>query len=162
MAGVQLSVQVRNGKLVEKRFQDLTAEIPKVGRQQIRVVMERIKRRMQEYPPEPEGQSVAESHPILGTVYRPGRGRYVRTGLLGHSWSIEENEKQSGYTIKNNASRKGHYYAKYVVGNARGDGQAWMHVDRWQLLRDVTEEEVQRLPEDIGRGVAMIARKRGF
>lgn len=159
---VQLSVQVRNAQLVEKRFQDLTEEMPKIGRQQIRVVMERIKRRMQEYPPEPPGQSIAEAHPLLGTVYRTAAGRYHRTGLLGASWFIDRTPKDDGYTIKNDAQRKGRGYARYVVGSARGDGQAWMHKGRWQLLRNVADEEVQKLPEEITKSVTMIARKRGF
>ena len=159
MAGVQLSVQVR-GELVRKGLQNLEAQVPQIGRQQIRTVMDRIKRRMQEYPPEPAGQSIASQHPVLGKIYRTAKGRYQRTGLLGASWSIDSTD--NGYMISNSASRKGRFYAKYVVGNAYGLAQAWMHVGRWQLLRDVTDQEVANLPKEINQQIAMVARRAGF
>jgi hypothetical protein len=124
--------------------------------------MERIKRRMQEYPEEPAGQSIMESHPVLGTTYRRAPGRYQRTGLLGRSWYIEDTKDRKGYTIRNDAARKGRPYARYVVGDAFGNGQAWMHKNRWQRLRDVTENEVERLPETIRREVYTAARRKGF
>jgi hypothetical protein len=159
---IQLSVQARNAQLVQKRFEDLTAETPKIGRQQIRTVMDRIKRRMQAYPPEPEGQSVAESHPVLGTIYRHARGRYQRTGLLGASWAIEDTADRNGYKITNNAARRGKAYAKYVVGNAYGLRQAWMHKGRWQLLRDVVDTETQKLPAEVLDSISIVARRTGF
>ncbi len=158
----QISIQARNAKLVQKRFQDLTAETPKIGRQQIRTVMERIKRRMQPYPPEPEGQSVAESHPVLGTIYRHARGRYQRTGLLGASWAIEDTADSNGYKITNNAARRGRAYAQYVVGNAYGLRQAKIHKFRWQLLRDVVDAETQKLPAEVLKNITMVARRKGF
>lgn len=161
MAGVQLSVKVR-GELVRKGLQDLADnDLPKIGRQQMRTVMERIKRRMQVYPPEPNGQSIASSHPVLGTVYTTARGRYRRTGLLGHSWVISEIENNKGYKIDNQAYHKV-YYAKYVVGNAYGLRQAWMHKGRWQLLRTVAEEEIHKLPPEILKEVSTAARRKGF
>jgi hypothetical protein len=122
--------------------------------------MDRIKRRMQEYPPEPMGQSVASQHSVLGMIFKTASGHYRRTGLLGASWAIENTD--NGYMITNTASRKGRFYAKYVVGNAYGLAQAWMHVGRWQLLRDVTDQEVARLPHDINQQIALVARREGF
>lgn len=162
MAGVQLSVQVR-GELVRKGLQDLTdREAPKIGRQQVRVTMERIKRRMEAYPPEPPGQSITEVHAVLGTIYRPAKGRYRRTGRLGRSWMIEALLDNKGYRISNTAAHKGRFYAPYVVGNAYGLRQAWMHKGRWQLLRDVTEEEVGRMIPAIREHIVMAARRKGF
>lgn len=159
---VRLSVTVR-GELVRKGLQDLTnAEAPKIGRQQMRTAMERIKRRMQVYPDEPAGQSLASSHPVLGTVYRTARGRYRRTGLLGQSWSIDELEGDKGYSLVNTAARKGRHYGVYVVGNAYGKRQAWMHQGRWQLLRTVSEEEIAKLPREILSQVSTAARRKGF
>lgn len=146
-----------NAPLVRQGLEDLAKEIPLIGRRRLRTATERIKRRMQAYPEERAGQSVASSHPVLGTIFRAAR--YRRTGNLGRSWTIESRDK--GYTIKNNASRKGREYAKYVVGDAAGDGQAWMHVGRWQLFRTVTDEEVAKLPPEILNDISVAGRRIG-
>ena len=138
---MQLTIKV-NGELVRKGLQDLTAEIPKVGRQQIRTVMNRIVRRMQEYPSERLGQ------------------RYRRTGRLFASWKIEE--VKSGYTVANTAARKGRAYGQYVVGDAYGTSQAWMHKGRWLVMRDVVEQEVEKLPQEIENEIYMVARRVGL
>jgi hypothetical protein len=157
---MQITVSVK-GDLVPKGMQDLTAETPMIGRQQIRTVMERIKRRMQEYPPEPEGQSVSESHSVLGRIFRPAKGRYERTGRLGRSWAILRTEDDNGYRLENNARYKGKRYPRFVVGGADGTGQAWMHKGRWPLVRDVTDEETAKLPDEIEEKIRMVARAEG-
>lgn len=139
---MQLSIRI-DGELVRKGLQDLSAEIPKVGRQQIRFTTERIVRRMQAYPGE-----------------RPGQ-KYVRTGRLFRSWKIDSDGK-TRYTIENTAARKGRKYGHYVVGDAYGTGQAWMHRGRWQLFRNVVDQEVAKLPEDVKEQILMAARRKGF
>ena len=156
---MRITVQVST-ELVRAGLENLFAEVPKIGRRRIRTVMERAKRRMQEYPPERPGQSKTSSHPILGTTYQAVR--YRRTGNLGSHWAIAETEKGSGYTLENTAKRRGKAYGRYVVGGADGSGQAWMHAGRWQLLRDVVDEEVAKLPEQIKDDIRLIARKEGF
>jgi hypothetical protein len=154
---MQISIDVR-GELVRQGAENLKAEIPQVGRRQIRTRMERIRRRMQAYPPERAGQSVSSSHPILGTTYKAVR--YRRTGRLGRSWTIERNGDK-GYILRNDARdpRTGTRYPRFVVGDAYGLGQAWMHKGRWQLLRDVVDEEVATLPSAVEREIVMVARR---
>lgn len=154
---MQITISIK-GELVRKGLADTGAEIPKVSRQQIRVVMERIKRKMQAYPPEPEGQSTSSSHATLGTVYRTAKGRYHRTGNLGSHWAIDPTP--SGYRIENTAvDPRGKAYGRYVVGDAYGQGQAWMHEGRWQLLRDVVEEETENLPTEVRDLIILVARR---
>jgi hypothetical protein len=157
---MQLSISLRNGVLVRKGLQDLNKEIPQIGRQQIRTRLERIKRRMQAYPPERPGQSVRVEHPVLG--YTIKAKRYKRTGRFGRSWSIER-IGNTGYMLKNDARdpRTRRRYGHYVVGNAYGAGQAWMHKGRWEVLRDVAEEELQTLPPAVEREINMVARRIG-
>lgn len=78
---------------------------------------------------------------LRSTKYPPKRPkqRYVRTGRLGRSWSATR--IRGGATIKNSAT-----YASYVVGNMRGDGQAWMHVGRWWKARPIIDEAAKELP----------------
>lgn len=126
-------------ELVRKGLEDLGAEIPKIGRLQIYQANQAVVRRMKEYPPERPGQT------------------YVRTYTLGGGWMITPNSSGTGYSVSNNTP-----YTKYVVGNAYGLEQAWMHAGRWQLLRDVAEDEVSKLPEPIINEIKMAARRVGL
>lgn len=153
---MKLTVKV-DGTLVRQGLQDLKAQVPKVGRQGLRVVLERVKRRMQEYPPEPQGQSKTSVHPVLGKTFSPVKGRYVRTGKLGQSWSIEQVD--NGYQIGNSATRKGKAYPRFVVGDAYGTGQAWMHKGRWQRFRDVFDQETSRLTDELAAVIRTVTRR---
>jgi hypothetical protein len=157
---MQLTINVK-GELVRKGLADLGAEIPKVSRQSMRALLERVKRQMQEYPAEPAGQSVTQPHSVLGKTYRKAKGRYQRTGLLGARWAIEPNSNQ-GYVLSNTAARKGQAYGHYVVGRGDGTGQAWMHQGRWQKLRDIVDAEVAKLPPAIEDQIRMVARREGL
>jgi hypothetical protein len=141
MAGTGLTIQV-DGELVRQGLENVAAEIPLIGRRRIRTVANRIVRRMQEYPDE-----------------RPGQA-YKRTGRLFYSWKIEE--VQDGYRISNTAAFRGRPYAAWVVGDAYGTRQAWMHKGRWHLYRDVTEEEIAKLPPEIVADINLVARRVGL
>jgi hypothetical protein len=82
----------------------------------------------------------------------PPTSRYVRTFALQHGWTITS--RQDGYTTSNATP-----YTKYVVGTAYGTEQAWMHVGRWLLLRDVSDEEVGKLPAEIDSHITQVARR---
>jgi hypothetical protein len=133
----QLSISVTGAEIVRQGLQNLSAEIPQIGRLGIYRTAQAIVRRMKEYPPPPPMST------------------YVRTGTLGGGWTITPNT--NGYTIRN-----GTPYTKYVVGNAYGLEQAWMHQGRWQLQRDVTEDEVSKLPEELIREISLAARRLGL
>ncbi len=137
----QITFKVGPGaKIVRKGLQDLAAEVPKIGRQQVRNTLERIKRVMGIYPPE-----------------RPGQD-YVRTFKLRRGWKIES-AGPSGYKISNRARFRGRSYVKYVVGTAAGTMQAWMHKGRWPLFRNVVDAEGAKLPFEIARHITIKARK---
>ncbi|HEY4692538.1 MAG TPA: hypothetical protein VIH16_03820 [Bellilinea sp.] len=138
---MRLSIKV-DGELVRKGLQDLGAEIPRIGRSQIRFTSERIVRRMQAYP-----------------AKRP-RQKYSRTGRLFSHWKIENSRDR--YTIENTARHKGRAYAKFVVGDAFGTSQAWMHRGRWLVFRDVAEEELQKLPAEVLDQILLTARRKGL
>lgn len=133
----ELSISVTGANIVRQGLQDLSAEIPQIGRLQIYRTEQAIVRRMKVYPPERPGQS------------------YIRTGTLGGGWTITPNT--NGYTIRNDTP-----YTKYVVGNAYGLEQAWMHQGRWNLLRDVSDDEVAKLPAEIDNNISQVARRLGL
>ena len=144
--------------LVRQGLEDLAKEIPLIGRRRLRTTTNRIVRRMQAYPAERAGQSISSSHAVLGTIFRAVR--YRRTGNLGRSWTVTG--RDNGYTIKNDARRKGKAYGKYVVGDSQGDGQAWMHAGRWQLFRNVVDDEVSKMPPEVSGDINSAARRRGL
>ena len=136
---MQLTIKSNVG-LVRQGLQDLSAEIPKIGRRRIYDAMNRITREMEGYPGE-----------------RPNQ-RYVRTGNLGASWRVDRLD--DGYRISNFArGPKGRLYTRYVVGDAYGLGQAWMHRGRWQLFRDVADAEIEKLPAEVVKEIDMVARR---
>lgn len=152
----RLSIQV-DGTLVRQGLENLSSELPLIGRRRMRTIMERIKRRMEAYPPESR-QSARVAHSILGYTLRANG--YKRTGRLGRSWRIEAIE--SGYAIENRASFRGREYAGYVVGDAYGTSQARVHQGRWEKFRDVTEEELKALPSEVEQDINMVARREGL
>ncbi len=138
----QLSISFNGAELVRKGLQDLSADIPRIGKQQIYRMEQTVVRRMKDYwtinvPPELPS--------------------YQRTGTLAGGYFISQTA--NGYKIQNNVP-----YTKYVVGNAYGLEQAWMHAKpgRHKLLRDVQEEEIEKLPPEIEKEISMIARRVGL
>jgi len=134
----QLSLKIVGADLVRMGLQDLAAEIPQIGRLQIYRTEQAIVKRVK-YPPPPELPS------------------YQRTYRLYRGWTITP--RSNGYTISNTVP-----YTKYVVGNAYGLEQAWMHAlpGRWPLLRDVSDEEVAKLPKEIDDNISQVARRNGL
>lgn len=138
----QLSISINNADIVRQGLQDLGAEVPRIGRLGIYRMEQTVVRRMKDYwtmnvPPELPS--------------------YTRTGTLAGGYFISPTT--NGYKITNNTP-----YTKFVVGNAYGLEQAWMHArpGRHTLLRDVQEEEVEKLPPEIEREISMVARRAGL
>jgi hypothetical protein len=120
-------------------------------------MINRVIRRMQAYPPEPQHRVKFGSNPILGrTIVRTGR-----TGLLGRSWKVEEIDR--GYKIENTAARRGRAYARYVVGDAYGTGQnSHPSFKAWPVFRTVVDEEVAKLPDEVEDEIVMVSRRVGL
>jgi len=122
---MQITIQVKNAELVKRGLANIRAEIPKISERTIKKAADAIVKQMRVYPPERTGQ------------------RYVRTFKLRDSWRVKPVSK--GFTVASGVS-----YGRYVVGTPTGaiggGGQAWMHVGRWLLFRDVAEYETSLLP----------------
>jgi len=140
---MRLTINIKDAKLVRQGLHNLRDQVPKIGRERMYEILSKVIKHMQRYPPP-----------------RPGQ-RYVRTYRLKRSWKILR-FGNSGYQITNNAARKGRQYARYVVGDAYGTGQAWMHQNRWPVFRDVVERAFEQAPKAIERSVHMVARRHGF
>lgn len=138
----QLSISIRGADLVRRGLQDLSAEIPKIGKLQIYRTEQSVVRRMKEY---------------WTMNVPPALPSYQRTGKLAGGYFISPTA--NGYKITNNTE-----YTQLVVGSAYGLGQAWMHAKpgRHKTLRDVQEQEVAKLPPEIEREISMVARRLGL
>lgn len=119
-----------DSELVRQGLQDLAAEIPKVGRLGVFRTAQRIAKRLRIYPPERPDQT------------------YVRTNTLKNS--VEIIPLGNGYNISvDPVSPKGVAYGEYVLGDADGNNQAWMHVGVWSPFANVALEEIYEMPDDV-------------
>jgi len=75
-------------------------------------------------------------------VEPPEGSSYQRTGGLGASVRIDQ-DGLSTRIITDTYGKDGNKYDVYVIGDSEGQGQAWMHVGRWPLERDVVDSEIQ-------------------
>jgi hypothetical protein len=112
-----------------KTLKDLVRKVNKLPFDFIRSSMESVVKVMQKYPRK-----------------RPFQ-KYIRTDTFKNAWEL--NRTPSYFEIKNFAEQKGIVYPSYVVGDATGQGQAWMHVGRWKVFRQVFEDVFSRLPKSI-------------
>ena len=135
----QLSITF-DDKLVRQGLQNLAAEIPKIGRLGIRRTEEAIVRRLKLY-------WTHNTPPELPS--------YVRSGDLAKGYTITA--LPNGYTLSNATD-----YTSLVVGNAYGLGQAKVHRYRHPLMRDIQDQEVTRLPQEIKDEIIVVARREGF
>lgn len=137
-----ISVTVENGQLVRKGLADLAAEIPQLPRKVIYDKMNLIAESMRKYPP-----------PRAGS-------KYVRTYTLRDS--VELKKLDNGYAIEIDPVQRGRHYGKYVIGDAYGRSQAWMHKGRWHLFAEVTKYHLRRLPDDMENHLRSVALRAGL
>lgn len=151
----RLTVKVR-GELVRSGLQDLSAELPRVGRRQIRTVLNRAVKELAK-----EGD--APTYPIKWDSEKQRRaffatdgfGRGIptkRTGEYTSGWKIES--VTNGYRLTNEAK-----HSKYVGGDAYGVVHSGIHAGRWKVYRDVVDEQIQTLPDEIEQEIVMVARR---
>lgn len=71
---------------------------------------------------------------------------YVRTGNLANKWAVE-NQGLGKWAIVNRTD-----YGGFVVG----EKQAFMHLGRWWIARDVIQEEIPNLTKDLSQEIERI------
>lgn len=154
----KLSIKVR-GTVVRQGLENLSAELPQIGRRRLRTMMNRVVRTQQAYPqPEPAHRTKTGTNPTLGKIYT----RSGRTGAYGNHWEIKEID--NGYAISNDVMSKGGFnYAIKLGGDAYGGRQAaWASKYGWKKTRDVVEVELEKLPPEIEQDIIMVARRDGL
>lgn len=115
-------------------------EVPVTTGHEIRKVMDKSKRVLVQQPPQRPGQT------------------YVRTQRLVSGWEVTNVESPFvGHGLQNYTP-----YTKWVTGNEFGQMQAWMHVNRWPVLRDVVEKFVEEVPDNIKKQIMVVAGAAGL
>jgi hypothetical protein len=75
--------------------------------------------------------------------------RYVRTGKRGAATRLEaasgNNQYSKKYVLQSNPRYANGSGNPYTIGDARGAGQARVHVGRWRLIKDVVDRAVERI-----------------
>ncbi len=137
----EITVRVVSGATMAA-VQKVRAEVPQIAEKNINAVVKRVQKQMQNYPPPPSGS------------------RYTRTYLFKNSWRITKQAR--GFKLENTASTRRGRYGNYVVGDALGAGQAWMHVGRWLLFRDVVDYEMTQLPDAVEENLKLVINKNGL
>ncbi len=125
-----ITIEVQGGDFVQQGLGDVQREIPKILSDRINNSAYLIGAHFKVYPPPPP------------------KSTYIRTGKLAESVRLRLGS--TGATISiDPVSPKGKHYGIYVIGDGVGSGQAWMHKNRWPLLKDVAEKVMTSLPQDV-------------
>ena len=156
---MQITISIKDAELVKRGLADLGAEIPRIGRQVFFGTAQRIQRRMKKYPPTNKAKVNWDSEKQRRAYFATdgfGHGiPYTRSG--GYARGFEIVKTDTGYRIENKQPG-----AVFVGGDAYGNRQSRIHKNRWPLFRDIAEQEIEKLPEEIQKNVAMVIRRRGF
>ncbi len=89
-------------------------------------------------------------------VKKRRKQKYVRTGRLGANTKVTRQAARQ-YTLTSRAP-----YARYVVGNAQGMGQAEVHKGRWPLLRQAVVKALERLQSRLTEAMKRSLRENGI
>jgi hypothetical protein len=154
----QLTIRV-HGEVVRQGLQDLRAEIPQIGRLQLYYRAIHIRSRMDQPAPRPaypiNWVSIKQRKAFFATK---GFGRgipSVRTHAYERSWVVVRTDH--GYRLENQSEG-----AKFIGGDAYGEGQSPIHAGRWPLFRAVAEQEIEGLDEDVQKEIRLAIRRHGF
>lgn len=155
----QLTIRV-DGRLVRTGLQNLDAEIPQIGRLQIYRTAMNIRKGMQVRGPRPgypiQWDSVKQQKAFFASKGFGGGIPHARTDFYIKSWRVER-AGDIGYRLVNDSPG-----AKYIGGDAYGQGQSKIHRGRWPLFRDESDKEIQELPGNIAKEILVVARRNGL
>ena len=154
-----IALQVENAEIVRSGLEDLEAEIPLVGRKQLRDTLNRALKRLRK-PGRKSNSPVQWDTKKQRRAYfaTEGFGRGIptrRTNEYVQAWQIIKTE--NGYMLTNPLPQ-----AKFIGGGPFGGGQSRIHQDRWELFREVFVEETENLKEEVQEQVRIVAQAKGF
>ena len=146
-----------NAKIVRQGLEHLRKAIPEIGRKRLYDMARAIKKILRKpgkkptYPIQWDSEKQRRAFFARDGFSKPAGWKrpkgYVnqniptrRTNAYVKGFKVERLE--SGYSIVNPVT-----YAGYVGGRMSGKGQSKIHKDRWQIIREVVNREVAKLPK---------------
>ena len=153
----QLTIKIEGAEIVRKGLEDLAAEVPKVSRQRIYNFMRKVQARMRKpgkairYPVKWDSEKQRRAF-----FASNGFGRGIparRTGKYNQAWAIQR-LGETGYRLTNPTK-----YSQYVGGTAYGTSQSRIHGGRWPVMRDVFDDQFEKLPQEIQDALVAVARR---
>jgi hypothetical protein len=149
-----------HGEMVRQGLENLSNEIPLVGRQRIYQRMLRVKTRMSQPAPKP-------SYPIPWDSERQKRAffasngfrngiPYRRNGATEKGWTLGQIE--DGYRLANETPA-----AFFVYGDLfQRKSQSNIHAGRWPLTKVVAFEELNALPQELQADIEAAKKRSGL
>lgn len=151
---------VIDGKLVAQGLQNLSKEIPKIGRNQIYQVFVRSLKKLRKPGKRPTYPipwvSIRQKIKVLILLKHVLGIPYKRTGLYQKQFVINR-LGNSGYELVNQSER-----ATYIGGDADGAGQTRPFVGRYPIVRKVVDTEFKKLPSAVVQHIVLVAKEQGF
>ena len=145
--------------MVRMGLQNLAAELPQVGRLGVYRTAQRIVSRLKQpgspisYPVHWDSDKQRVAFFASGGF---GRGiPTVRSGETNGAWTLTS--LSNGYEIDNQSNG-----SLFVYGDLFGRGQSLIHKDRWPLFKDVVDEQIFWLPQDVGAELRTAIIAEGF
>lgn len=129
--GALYSMEMPNAKLVKQGLQNFAAGVPKIGRQTMFKLAQRI-----------------SAHYAYTRTNPPVHGKYVRTFAMKKSRKILKEQFGYVFVMDPEHPKKGKY-ASYVVGDMRENSQSIIQKGWWVPLRQVVLAETAKLPAEI-------------
>lgn len=158
---IQMTIKSRGADIVRQGLEDLTTEVPKIGRKRIYEKLREAKSILATPAPRPTYPINWDSERQKRAFFATGGfGKgipYTRrgTGGMAASWKLER--EGEGWKLYNDQSA-----AVYVFGNYEGARQSNIHAGRHPLMQPTIEAKIQELPPDIEEHIGYYARQKGF
>lgn len=138
-----ITVKVDNGRVYQS-LRNVGDAIPRITDKAVKNAMTAARDEVRTYPPE-----------------RPGQ-RYRRTGKRYRATQVVKVGLRA-YRLESNPVYKGGRTANpYVIGDAFGKGQAWMHAGRWKLLYPTVKRWIAPLLTEIEMSLSQLLRREGL
>jgi len=148
--GVQITVQVKNNRVVYQSVKRIGDALPKLTKRVMKNIMSTARY---------EASGRYSGGASYGVPERPGQ-TYQRTGTYGSSFKVVDNGGKS-YTLKSDAVQRGRHYTQYVGGNYLGENQAGVHRGRWPLIFEALKKWAQMMTTEIKQTLSEIIRGQG-
>lgn len=135
-----------DAKLVQQRFQNLRADIPRIGKDVIYAAAEKAQKELNKPAKQPKAPGLWDSEKQRLAYFRSGGfGKgipYTPTGKSARSWKIS--------LLKAGARLYSTFKAAmYLWGDSDGENQSIIHDYRRPLFKTVITKQVEKLPKTI-------------